>query len=178
MMKIIIAICAILLLTSCTNNNVGNSNSQSITPAQTEQPQKLEVNIDELLNQIKKDTKLGFSDPGPLQFSWKLAGEKLGKVRNLEKATVSGQAIALMNTPQIEKESNMPIVTVLSNYLIDLGLSKNVYNAQAGTVSGIEAFDKQNLVCLVNWEIIGGVDGYQTPGVPMNIAVVCGEVGE
>ena len=165
----------VVLLTACTKQDADTILVRPIaspTPTQESREQKMES----FLNQLSQDVELNFSQPGPLDFTWRLAGEKMGKMRTLERTDVSGYAIMLTETPRIEKKNNMPIVNVLSNKLINLGFNRNTYNSMAGTVNGSEAFENEEMVCLINWEIIGGIEGYKIEDVPTNVAVICGEI--
>lgn len=171
-MRNLLLIFLFLLLVSCTPK----IEKTQVTPLA--ESVKEVFNSEEFMIDLSENIDLDFTSPGPIEFSWKIAGEKLGKMRNLENSQVSGFATALMDTPMIEKESNMPVVNFIADYFSKKGFKKNVYNSVAGTVSGTEAFEKNQAKCLINWEIIGGVNGYQNSGVPMNIVVVCGEAGE
>jgi len=169
----------LLFLTSCSFNFGSKSTiGQVPLPSTDNQTQSLldDDKVEIFLKQINQETGLGFSDPGPLDFGWKIAGDKLGKIRNLETTTVSGQATALFAAPRMEKNSNTPILTIISNYLNSKGFIKDIYNSNAGTVTGTEAYQNGAMKCLVNWEIIGGIEGYKTTDVPMNLALICGEI--
>jgi len=176
MSKKIYLLLGLLLLTACNSTNLTVNKPLPSETARAESSQTDVERVENFLKQINQEIKLGFSDPGHLDFNWKIAGEKLSKIRNLETVQISGQAIALFSTPRIEKKSNTPIVTVIANYLSSQGFVKDIYNNNAGTVTGTEAYQNKDMKCIINWEIIGGIEGYKTTDVPMNLALVCGEI--
>jgi len=168
----------LIFLSACTSKEPVVVESTALnTPVSDINSEKIDLAA-EFIDKAAADTQLGFSDPGPIAYSWKVVGSSAGKVKNLDSVKVNGWAIALAETNQIEIKSNIAIVDLLSNYLYDQGFEKNIYNSSAGTVIGKDAFERDKLGCMINWEIINGIDGYKTPGVPMNVILVCGEVGE
>jgi len=107
--------------------------------------EETEDEVSNLLENLEQETGIDFSDIVDVEFDWMVE-----KNNNMERVAIQGKGFEA-NEISIEQYSEV------ESFLRDNGFVADIYNAAAGTISGLDGYRKDYLVCVV----IGGASGYK-----------------
>ena len=107
--------------------------------------EEVEDEVLNLLENIKQETGIDFSAIVDVEFDWMVEKDK-----GMERVTIQGKGF---EANEILSEQYAKI----ESFLKDNGFEADIYNAAAGTISGLDGYRKDYLVCIV----IGGAAGYK-----------------
>lgn len=177
MSKIYSFLLILFLLSSCvfqpnqqTNSNQ-TSNSVQIVPNETENS---ETKIKNLLQKITDETGYNFSQPEETTFNWRIIGEKIGKMRDIQTQSVQGWQIGVSHITDIDSVQGIASDLVIKNILESAGFVLDRYNLADGIINGISGFTKENQVCLLQNSIDGGEKGLESPTIYKSFILKCG----
>ncbi len=107
--------------------------------------EEIEDEILNLLENLKQETGIDFSAMVDVEFDWMVEKDK-----KMERVTIQGKGFEVLG---ISSEQYAKVESILK----DNGFKADVYNAAAGTISGLDGYRKDYLVCVVT----GGASGYK-----------------
>ena len=112
----------------------------SVEPEET----KTKDEVWNFLENLKQETGIDFSAIADVEFDWMVEKDK-----KMERVTIQGRGFEADEIPS-EQYSR------IESFLKAHGFEADIYNAAAGTISGLDGYRKDYLVCIV----VGGVTGY------------------
>jgi len=107
--------------------------------------EKIEDEVLNLLENLKQETGIDFPVMVDVEFDWLVEKDK-----EMERVTIQGKGFEAQGIP-IEQ------YVKIESFLKVHGFKADIYNAAAGTISGLDGYRKDYLVCI----IIGGATGYK-----------------
>ena len=110
-----------------------------------ESPQEEEDVIVSLLENLKQETKIDFSEIQDIEFKWIVNVDP-----QIKEETVTGKGFEANVVPSEQYDSIHP-------FFIENGFKTDVYNHTAGTISGSTGYKKDKTICTVS----GGLTGYK-----------------
>ena len=113
----------------------------SVEPEET----KTKDEVWNFLENLKQETGIDFSAIADVEFDWMVEKDK-----KMERVTIQGRGFEADEIPS-EQYSR------IESFLKAHGFEADIYNAAAGTISGLDGYRKDYLVCIV----VGGVTGYK-----------------
>jgi hypothetical protein len=130
--------------------------------------------VEDLLTNLSDETNFDFGESQDTQFVWRVEGEKVGKVRNIIKIDVRGKKVSIKNLPNIDLATGVASSLIIQNYFQGLEFLADKYNLAAGTISNTTGYQNGKLVCLIEDQIAGGIDGLKSKIVKSNFEISCG----
>jgi len=118
------------------------SSKQEAPPIEPEEPEDEVVN---LLENLKQETNIDFPAIEDVEFDWLVE-----KYQEITRIAIQGKGF---EAERISDEQYRNVESFLKNK----GFEADVYNAAAGTISGLDGYRKDYLVCIV----VGGASGYK-----------------
>ena len=118
------------------------SSKKEASPIELEET---EDEVVELLENLKQETNIDFPAIQDVEFDWLVE-----KYQEITRVAIQGKGF---EAERISDEQYRNVESFLKNK----GFEADVYNAAAGTISGLDGYRKDYLVCIV----IGGASGYK-----------------
>jgi len=119
--------------------------SKQEAPPVEETEDEVKDEVLNLLENLEQETGIDFSAIADVEFDWMVEKDK-----EMERVTIQGRGFEAQGIPTEQYAK-------IESFLKDNGFEADIYNAAAGTISGLDGYRKDYLVCIV----IGGVTGYK-----------------
>ncbi len=120
--------------------------------------------LEQLLNGLKEETSLAFSEIQPADFNW-----MTGSGEGTNQMSVSGKGFEVTGISSDQEQE-------IKDYFVAQGFTADINNAAAGTVSRLSGYTKEKVVVLVETNVTGGEEGMEAENVTYDVKVRCGTV--
>ena len=116
-----------------------------LVPSETEQPEEAVDEITNLLNNLKEETGINFSEIKEVEIKWIVEVEP-----KVEEKTIAGKGFEVKRISSEQAEE-------VRSFLKNKGFERDLYNMADGTVAGLTGYKRDEFVCTV----AEGTTGYK-----------------
>lgn len=117
-----------------------------------------------LLNGLKENTGLAFSDIQPVDFNWMIEGTE-----GITQTSVTGKGFEISGISNDQEQE-------IEDYFKTQGFEADANNVAAGTVSSMSGYIKDTFIVRIESSVTGGEEGMEAENVTYDVKVRCGKV--
>ncbi len=118
----------------------------------------------DLLNGLKEETQLAFTDVQAVDFEWMYEGED----KAVERMDVTGKGFEVTEITSDQQQE-------ISDYFEAQGFTNDLYNAAAGTIGSLAGYTKDDIVVQIESGVTGGEEGMEAENVTYDVKVRAAE---